>query len=214
MGPKRAERPVLAVFDFDGTLTTADSLGAFMHRQLGTWGWCQALLRQSPALAGYVLRLIPNHQAKAVLVRHSLSGVPMQSLHATAQALTREWLPAHLNPWALARLKEHQSQGHTCVLLSASLDVYLRPVAEALHIPHLICTELAEHAGNCTGELATPNCHGEEKWRRLQAWWLAQHSSRDAWELHAYGDTRGDLPVLRQADRAWLKGQPWRSARD
>ncbi|MEY3488533.1 MAG: hypothetical protein RL655_101, partial [Pseudomonadota bacterium] len=30
------ERQVLAVFDFDGTITTADSLGAFLHLHLGT----------------------------------------------------------------------------------------------------------------------------------------------------------------------------------
>jgi phosphatidylglycerophosphatase C len=205
-------RPVLAVFDFDGTLTTADSLGAFLHRQLGTWGWCQTLVRQSPVLAGYVLRLLPNHQAKAALVRQALRGWPMQSLRDTAQALTQDWLPSHLDPWAMARLQAHQSQGHTCVLLSASLDVYLTPIAQHLHIDHLICTGLGEHEGQCTGELSTPNCHGEEKWRRLQAWWAAHNSSREAWELHAYGDTNGDLPVLREADRAWMKGQPWRPA--
>jgi len=204
-----AERPVLAVFDFDGTLTTADSLGAFLHRHLGTLGWGWALLRQSPVLLAYGLGLIPNHQAKAALLRQALQGASQASLATTAEQLVQWWLPRHLNTWALDTLQSHQEAGHTCVLLSASPDVYLGAVAQALEIPHLICTGLAMHGTHCTGRMSTPNCHGEEKWRRLQAWFVQQGQPREAWEMHAYGDTRSDVPVLREADQAWLKGKPW-----
>ena len=204
-----AERPVLAVFDFDGTLTTADSLGAFLHRHLGTLGWGWALLRQSPVLLAYGLGLIPNHQAKAALLRQALQGASQASLATTAEQLVQGWLPRHLNTWALSELQSHQQAGHTCVLLSASPDVYLSAVAQALAIPHLVCTQLEMQDGRCTGRMATPNCHGDEKWRRLQAWFTQQGRPRETWELHAYGDTRGDLSVLRQADQAWLRGKPW-----
>ena len=204
------KRPVLAVFDFDGTLTTADSLGAFLHRQLGTAGWAMALLRQSPTLLGYVLKRVPNHQAKASLLQRTLQGASQASLDLAAERLVQEWLPRHLDAWALDELQGHQQAGHTCVLLSASLDVYLSAVAKALEIPHLICTGLDIRAGQCTGQMSTPNCHGDEKWRRLQAWFAQQGRPRESWELHAYGDTRGDLAVLREADQAWLRGRPWR----
>ena len=203
------ERPVLAVFDFDGTLTTADSLGAFLHRHLGTLGWAWALLRQSPVLMAYVLRLVPNHQAKAALLRETLQGATPEALASTAERLVQEWLPRHLNSWALDELQAHQQADHTCVLLSASPDIYLGAVAQALRIPHLICTGMALEQGRCTGQMSTPNCHGDEKWRRLQAWFDQQGRPRETWELHAYGDTRGDLSVLRQADQAWLRGHPW-----
>jgi len=203
------DRPVLAVFDFDGTLTTADSLGAFLHRHLGTAGWSWALLRQSPILLGYALRLVSNHHAKAALLQHTLAGASQLALEQSAERVVQEWLPRHLNTWALGELQGHQQAGHTCVLLSASLDIYLNAVAKALEIPHLICTGLDMHEGHCTGRLSTPNCHGEEKWRRLQAWFAQQERPRETWEMHAYGDTRGDVPVLRQADQAWLRGRPW-----
>lgn len=207
--PDAPERTVLAVFDFDGTLTTGDSLGAFLHRHLGTLGWSWALMRQSPTLLAYVLRLIPNHQAKAALLQHSLQGAAQATLAADAQRLVQTWLPRHLNAWALDELQGHQQAGHTCVLLSASLDIYLSAVAQALEIPHLICTGMEIHQGVCTGRMSTPNCHGEEKWRRLQDWFMQQGRPRESWEMHAYGDTRGDVPVLRQADQAWLRGRPW-----
>lgn len=205
------ERPVLAVFDFDGTLTTADSLGAFLHRHLGTARWAWALWRQSPVLLAYVLRLVPNHRAKAALLRQALQGESQAALAVTADRLVQEWLPRHLNTWALDELQAHQQAGHVCVLLSASPDIYLAAVARALEIPHLVCTELEMQDGRCTGRMSTPNCHGAEKWHRLQAWFAQQGQPRDAWELHAYGDTRGDLSVLRQADEAWLRGRPWQA---
>lgn len=204
------ERPVLAVFDFDGTLTTADSLGAFLYRHLGMWRWIWALLRQSPVLLAYGLRLVPNHRAKAALLQQTLQGASCASLQSSAQYLVQRWLPRHLNTWALDELQAHQQAGHTCVLLSASPDIYLREVAQALEIPHLICTGLEVQEGRCTGRMSTPNCHGEEKWRRLQAWLAQQGRARETWELHAYGDTRGDWAVLREADQAWLRGRPWR----
>ena len=208
---RTTERPVLAVFDFDGTLTTADSLGAFLHRHLGTLGWTWALLRQSPVLLAYVLRLVSNHQAKAALLQHTLQGASQASLDATAERLVQAWLPRHLNTWALDELQSHQQAGHTCLLLSASPDVYLGAVARALEIPHVVCTSMEMQDGHCTGRMTTPNCHGEEKWRRLQAWFAQQGVPREAWEMHAYGDTRGDWPVLRQADQAWWRGRPWRA---
>lgn len=203
------DRPVLAVFDFDGTLTTADSLRAFLHLHLGSlrWGW--TLVRQSPVLLAYGLGLMPNHQAKAALLQQALQGASQAALTAAAEQLVQRWLPRHLNTWALGELQAHQQAGHTCVLLSASPDVYLGAVAQALEIPHLICTGLAMHGTHCTGRMSTPNCHGEEKWRRLQAWFVQQGQPREAWEMHAYGDTRSDVPVLREADQAWLKGKPW-----
>jgi phosphatidylglycerophosphatase C len=205
--PLATERPVLAVFDFDGTLTTADSLGAFLHLHLGTLRWGSALALQSPMLLAYALRLVSNHRAKATLLQHTLQGATQASLDATAEQLVQGWLPRHLDTWALDELQAHQQAGHTCVLLSASPDVYLRAVARALEIPYLICTRLDMRDGVCSGRLSTPNCHGEEKWRRLQAWFVQQGQPREAWEMHAYGDTRGDVAVLRHADQAWMRGK-------
>jgi phosphatidylglycerophosphatase C len=63
--------------------------------------------------------------------------------------------------------------------------------------------------GHYTGDMTTPNCHGEQKVIRLQAWLNATFPNESQLEIHAYGDTKGDIPLLRLAQQAWYRGAPW-----
>ena len=111
----------------------------------------------------------------------------------------------------MAQLAWHRAEGHCCVMVSASPDIYLRRVAEELGFDDLICTEMEMRGGRLTGRMATPNCHGEQKVARLNMW-LGQRLKLDSWDgvtLYAYGDTSGDKPMLRLAQHAWYRGRPW-----
>jgi phosphatidylglycerophosphatase C len=68
--------------------------------------------------------------------------------------------------------------------------------------------------GVYTGKMATPNCHGQEKVRRLQAWLDKTYGPQNTPALHAYGDTSGDKPMLCMADTAWYRGKPWADKRN
>ncbi|MFX5393220.1 HAD-IB family phosphatase, partial [Acinetobacter baumannii] len=77
--------------------------------------------------------------------------------------------PATLRPEAVAKLRGHQKQGHVCVLVSATLALYLRPWARDMGFDEVLATELEVDArGRFTGLLATPNCYGPEKAARLR----------------------------------------------
>ena len=103
--------------------------------------------------------------------------------------------------------KEHQAAGHTCLLLSASLDIYLQPLAQELAVQDLICTELAWQEEVCLGKWKTANCQGPEKLRRLESWLYEKQLKRENLAIYAYGDSSGDVPLLDWADKAWLKGK-------
>jgi len=199
---------VVAAFDFDGTLTWRDTLLPFLHRLLGTPTLLWVLFVCSPWLAGYALRLISNHRAKAVLLQASLAGRPQAAVQRCALAFVKDDLPQQWRPWGLKQLVQHQHAGHRCVLVTASTSPYMHLVGASLGVDAVLCTEMEVVAGRYTGRMATPNCHGEEKRRRLQAW-LAAEFGADLPQLHAYGDTRGDLPLLRLAQQAWYRQRPW-----
>ncbi len=204
---------VVAAFDFDGTLTRGDTLLPFLASGLGWPKFLMALLKCSPWLAGYALRLVRNDVAKQRLLLETLKG---RSLLELDQWTTR-WLDddfsQRLRTNSMARLDWHLEQGHCCVMVSASPDIYLQRVARQLGFEGLLCTEMAVQDRRLTGLMRTPNCHGEEKVVRLNAW-LTERFGADASRLtlYAYGDTGGDLPMLRMAGDglAWYRGRPWR----
>ena len=204
---------VVAAFDFDGTLTRRDTLLPFLLLSLGWPRLVWVMARCSPWLLGFALRLVPNHVAKRRLLHLAFAGRSVLEVDGWAT----HWLAtlaSQLRPDALAQLAGHQRAGHRCVMVSASPDVYLQRAAQHLGFDALICTEMAVDHGVLTGQLRTPNCHGEEKVVRLTQWLAAQELPRNRITLHAYGDTVGDQPMLRLADRAWYRGKPWPHRQD
>ncbi|RYF40764.1 MAG: HAD-IB family hydrolase [Comamonadaceae bacterium] len=208
-----SEVRTVAAFDFDGTLTRGDTLLPFLAQGLGwpRFGW--TLLACSPWLAGYALRLVANDVAKARLLKRAFAGRSGAEVNAWTARWVAGSLPARLRGDALAQLAAHRKAGHVCVMVSASPDIYLESVARELGFDGLLCTRMEAREGVFTGRMATPNCHGEQKVVRLNAW-LAQRFGADAGQvvLHAYGDTAGDKPMLRLADKAWYRGRPWQDA--
>jgi len=200
---------VVAAFDFDGTLTWRDTLLPFLHRLLGGPTLLWVLFVCSPWLVAFALRLISNHRAKAALLRAALAGRKTSDVERVALAFVREDLPLQWRPWGLRQLVQHQQAGHRCVLVTASTSPYMHLVGASLGVDAVLCTEMEVADGRYTGRMATANCHGEEKVRRLQAWLAAACGPDQPVELHAYGDTRGDLPLLRLAGTAWYREKRW-----
>ena len=206
---------VIAAFDFDGTLTQRDTLMPFLARGLGWPRLLLALVRCSPWLVAFALRLIPNHVAKQKLLRVTLKNKTAAELDDwTHRWLARDFA-GQLQSWTLARLAEHQQAGHCCVMVSASPDIYLKRVSQQLGFDALLCTEMAWASGpggtQLTGWMKTPNCHGEQKVLRLQAWMAERFGQAGADAVvYAYGDTSGDKPMLRLATHAFYRGVPWK----
>ena len=203
---------VIAAFDFDGTLTRRDTLLPFLRRGLGGPRFFAALLVCSPWLVAFALRFIPNHAAKQKLFTVALRNRTM----AEMDEWTNRWLahdfPGQLQDWTMARLAEHQQVGHCCVMVSASPDIYLKRVAKQMGFDALLCTEMAEEGGRLTGLMHTPNCYGEQKVERLNAWVQERFGSAPgAVVQYAYGDTSGDKPMLRLAAHAFYRGKPWKA---
>ncbi|WP_066710624.1 HAD family hydrolase [Curvibacter delicatus] len=204
-------QPVVAAFDFDGTLTRSDTLLPFLRRLLGSPTLLWVLFVCSPWLAGYVLRFISNHRAKAVLLKAALADRTVAEVERCAQAFVRDVLPQQWRPWGLQQLVQHQQAGHRCVLVTASTSPYMHLVGASLSVDAVLCTEMEVVDSRYTGRMVTANCHGEEKVRRLQAWLAAEYGTAQP-ELNAYGDTKGDLPMLRLAQQAWYREKPWKAS--
>jgi phosphatidylglycerophosphatase C len=196
---------VVAAFDFDGTLTTRDSLIPFLYHHAGPLGFIAAMARSAPVLAGYGLGMLRNVIAKERLLKNFLNGTPLSALRQSGDKFARSGLPKLVRADALQRMRWHQAQGHYVVVISASLDLYLQPWATAMGIENVLCSSLeSDRAGRVSGRLAGGNCFGPEKLRRLSD----SLGNRSGYILYAYGDSRGDRELLASADYAFYRNMP------
>lgn len=195
-------KSVVAAFDFDGTLTRRDTFMAFLLHTAGPLQFSRHLTALLPTLAAYGAGLLRNDVAKERVLTRFLTGMPLNQLQQQGEQFATRKLPRLLRPEAMARLDWHQTQGHRCLVVSASLELYLTPWAKQRGALDVIGSrlEVAED-GSVTGKLQGANCHGEEKVRRLQQ----LLGPRDTYTLYAYGDSPGDRPLLAYADRGFYR---------
>jgi HAD superfamily hydrolase (TIGR01490 family) len=194
---------VVALFDFDGTVTHRDSLLPFLWQLFGPLKLAGYAILMSPLLLGYLLRIVPNGIAKERLLGRMLGGTEMTQLHAEAQRFASDFLPTIVRSESAERIAWHQSQGHRVIIVSASLELYLRPWAEELGVLDVLATRLREEQGRAAAGFDGVNCFGEIKARRVREYL----GDMTGLEVFAYGDSRGDTQMLAMADHAYYRGE-------
>lgn len=193
----------LALFDFDGTLTTHETMPAFVRRSTPRWRKAAGMAALAPVIAGYRMGLVSGTAVRRAVVAVAYRGMCAHALDAAGRAFAHDHLPGALRPDAMRRLAWHQAQGHEVVVVSGGLDVYLAPWCEA-HGLALLCSRLEQRDGRLTGRYAGAQCAGAEKAARVRAHCdLAAHGT-----VYAYGDTVEDDDMLALADLAWYRGRP------
>jgi len=199
MDPNSAvAQPVVAVFDFDGTMTTVDSLRVFLRSATGAVRYWSGLVILSPRFLQYVLGMLPAWRMKEIVLTYFFAGWREERLRAAAESFAATELPNLVKPAALKRLRWHQQQKHRTILISASPELYLRPWAAALGFNGVSCTRLATEQGVVTGRILGKNCAGPEKVERLRQ--LLADTSQ--YFICAYGDSRADEELLALANQA------------
>lgn len=199
---------IVAAFDFDGTLTTGDTVVPFLRRFGRTGRLAGTAVRQAWPIGNGIVRR-DRDRLRAIATAGALRGVSADDLAATASRHA-DWIIAErLRPDTVARLGWHRRQGHRVVIVSASYEAYLDHVAEHLGVQGVLGTRLELDDGRCTGRLLGANCRGAEKVERLQSW-LADHDlERDQITLWAYGDSPGDRELLESSDHpVWVSTTP------
>ena len=184
------------VFDFDGTLTTRDTLIAFIRYACGTPRFLFGFLLHAPLLVLMKLRLYPNGKAKQRVFTWFFKGMPVEAFDALCQdfANTHRHL---LRPDVVRVLEQALAEGSEVLIVSASIDNWVQPFFPSVTV---LGTQIEVADGRLTGRFLTPNCYGQEKVRRI----LALHPDRADYHLTAYGDSRGDREMLAFADEAHM----------
>ncbi len=196
------EKPVVAAFDFDGTLTHRDTLVPFLLQVVGLGHFVRNAFVLLPTLSAYGLRIIRNDVAKQRVLSRFFAGMHIDTLRGKATEFAEHQLPGLIRPEAARRFAWHKQQGHRCIVISASLEIYVRPWALSKGFDDVLATQLETRAdGSVSGNLLGENCFGSEKVKRLDA----LLGARSSYILYAYGDSRGDKELLSVADHAYYR---------
>lgn len=190
-------------------MTRGDTLLPFLRFAVGTSRWMRGLARNAPQLAGYVLGAVRNDRAKESLLTSFFQGWEQQRLTAVGREFAVKCIDQRLRPEMVERFLEHRDQGDVCLLVSASLEVYVRHWGLCFGFDDVLATRLeVSESGLVTGRFAGQNCHGGVKRARIEAWL----DGRTPDHVVAYGDSRGDDEMLAFADLAYrVGGKPGRA---
>lgn len=202
MSRESKHRAVVAAFDFDGTITDRESLLPFLRSFCGTRSLFINGIKLLPYYALFLLGHLSRQRIKEHVISVFLAGIDSQTLKEQGRLYAAKNLKHYIRPKAIERLRWHQKRGDLCILISASLDFYLKPWAEHYQFDDLICSQLEiSKEGIVTGRLQGTNCWGEEKVRRL----IEQVGPKAQYYLYAYGDSRGDRELLELADEPFFR---------
>lgn len=204
-------KPQIHIFDFDGTLTTHDTLLEFIRYAKGTQRFVIGFLLHAPLLVLMKLHLYPNYKAKEKIFTYFFSGMPIGEFNQTCLAFANKTHDRLLRPQGREAVCSALEQGHRVLVVSASIDNWVRPFLTIIAngLPHttphtigLLGTQIETANSIVTGRFSTPNCYGAEKIRRINQ---ALGLPRQHYHIVAYGDSRGDKEMLTFADEAHYK---------
>lgn len=187
----------LYAFDFDGTLTTKDSLLAFIRYAKGTHGFLLGFLRHAHLLVLMKLGLYPNWKAKERVFSYFFKGMPVEVFDTLCRQFAADNREL-LRPEGVKTLQQAQAKGAEVLIVSASIDNWVQPFFPSVKV---VGTQVEVKNGHLSGQFLTKNCYGQEKVNRI----LALYPDRNEYRLIAYGDSRGDKELLAFADEGHYK---------
>ena len=198
------------LFDFDGTLTSADTLLEFIRYACGRRRFFIGFALFSPLLVLMKLHLYPNYRAKQRLFAWYFKGMSIDNFDLVCRCFAHhnQRLMRHK---ALDKLREIFHNNETLCVVSASIDNWVRPFFDNISKAsrsdfRVIGTEVeVDTDGVLTGRFRTHNCYGAEKVRRVLEAMPQLKSNRDDFWIVACGDSRGDKELLEFADEAHFK---------
>ena len=187
----------IVAFDFDGTLTTKDTLIEFIRYACGTGAFVKGFLRYAHLLVLMKLGLYPNWKAKQKVFAYFFEGMKIEEFDGLCQRFAKD--NQHLlRPKGIEAIQQALDKGAAVLIVSASIDNWVQPFFAEVKV---LGTQVEVIDGKLSGRFLTKNCYGQEKVNRI----LALFPNRSEYHLTAYGDSRGDKELLAFADESDYK---------
>lgn len=190
----------IAFFDFDGTITTKDTMLALARFHAGDSGFRKKMLLLSLTLIGLKLNLVTATVAKEKFLGSFFGGMDIQAFDKLCRQFTHHVLPGLIRPKALEAIQTYQKEKTKVVVVTASAENWVKQWCDQMGI-ECIGTQLKTAGQKITGQLLSANCNGVEKVNRIRR----QFNLSEYIAIDCFGDSSGDQEMLAIGTRSIFK---------
>lgn len=190
----------IAFFDFDGTITSKDTLLEVIKFQKGKTGFYTGFLLNAPFLIALKLKLMSNQAVKERMLRYFFRGMDLKSFQQGCDNFIDRALPSMVRPGALEEIKKLKAEGFEVVVVSASPVNWIKKWSDANGLG-LIATKLQSVNELLTGYIDGINNNGDEKAVKIKAAFdLSEYD-----QIYCYGDSSGDMAMFALGTKTFYK---------
>lgn len=186
MSPKK-----LVIFDFDGTITTRDTLLEFIRFYSGNVKFFIGFLLASPAIILSKFKVIPNWRAKEIVLTWFFKNENVEHFNTKGKIFAADRTPHFIRPEAQQQINQYLQAGCRVIVVSASAENWVKPWCDVIGV-ECIATKLETKEQRMTGKILGKNCYGPEKVVRIKE----NLNLSDYQNITVYGDSAGDREML------------------
>jgi len=190
---------VAAFFDYDGTVISGYSAGAFYRHRLRTLDMSLGEIAQTIAAAARGIRTREDFAAFLDISLHAFRGKKEADVLTLGRQLFLDEIGGrlHLEIWKI--LEAHRLKGHRIVLASSATSAQVGPMAQEIGASDILCTRLEVKDGLYTGKLDGDPLWAEGKGNAVRDF-AAEHEV-DLSRSFGYANGDEDIDFLRSVGR-------------
>jgi HAD superfamily hydrolase (TIGR01490 family) len=186
----------LYLFDFDGTLTYKDTMFLYL-KFYNSAKFNFQFLKHIPLFILLKLKLASAEKVKKSFISSILKGQSKTKIEEKSQQFFEKYYPEIIRENAIEFIKNIDREHTESYLVTASLDIWVKPFAEKFKM-NLLATRAEFKNEIFTGNFVGNNCNGGEKVHRIKE--ALQGKKFD--KTIAFGDTSGDKEMLEWANES------------
>ena len=189
----------LALFDFDGTITSRELYPEFLKYSSTRNRRLFGAVFLWPIVFGYKPRILSPTLTRHIVTYVAYRDRSQAEIQQSGLDFAQDVIPMYLRPEAMDRIRWHQQRGDRIIIVSGALDVYLQAWCMQ-HQLEFRCSVLEANDGKLTSFYLGQQCVNQEKALRIK-------NSCDLniyKKIYAYGDTPEDMHLLELAHEKYF----------
>lgn len=194
MNTKITTPSYLAIFDLDETLIAADSASLWNHFLVEKGLAPVSLLTHEHAMMTAYAKGTLDMTSYMTATLEPLKGKKPHIIKQLVDDFIHEVITPAIYPQALDRIEWHRKRGDHILIISATGEHLVKPIAAVLGINNVIAINLEQKEGIYTGKTTGILSFKEGKVERLKLWLQQQNHSYKG--SYGYSDSINDLPLL------------------